>query len=613
MFGWNKNNPDSIQLENNFKVALNGVQTAIMMIDRDLKITYVNHGTKKLLKDNLDTFKKIWPNFDAENIVGQCIDQFHKDPSRQRTLLSNPSNLPFNTDIQVGDLSFSLTVSAQTDNRGNYIGNTLEWENVTELRKHEKANADYKSIIEAMDRSQAMIEFDMQGNILKANNLFLDLTGYTEEEIIGKHHSLFVEKDYKKSAEYKNFWEKLNQGKFDSGEYQRLGNNNKKIWIRATYNPITDTSGKLFKVVKVATDITYEKAIQHATEKLLNEAKDVMSNIAAGDLTHRMSDDYDGEFKELSSSINSCAEKLTEIVDDIKSSTDTLNNGIAEISRGNMHLSQQTESQARSLETTSHSMEEMTSTVKNNAENAQHASELAISTREHATQGGEVVNQAVNAMQEISSSSMRIADIISVIDEIAFQTNLLALNAAVEAARAGDQGRGFAVVASEVRNLAGRSATAAKEIKSLIEDSVSKVEQGTTLVNQSGKTLEKIVEGVRDVSQLVNDIAEASREQASGIGLANNSISEIEKTTQQNTALVEESAASSETMNQQSGHLYKLVSYFTTHKSSIDDTDLSEQPVAVERRSKSRPWNGHNGQQTITNNNDPVVDTWQEF
>jgi len=366
-------------------------------------------------------------------------------------------------------------------------------------------------------------------------------------------------------------------------------------------------------VVKVATDITHEKAIQNATEKLLTEAKDVMGNIAAGDLTHRMSDNYEGEFKDLSLSINSCAEKLTEIVDDIKSSTDTLNNGIAEISRGNMHLSQQTESQARSLETTSHSMEEMTSTVKNNADNAQHASQLAISTREHATQGGEVVNQAVNAMEEISSSSMRIADIIGVIDEIAFQTNLLALNAAVEAARAGDQGRGFAVVASEVRNLAGRSATAAKEIKSLIEDSVSKVEQGTTLVNQSGKTLEKIVEGVRDVSQLVNDIAEASREQASGIDLANNSISEIEKTTQQNTALVEESAASSETMNQQSAQLYKLVSYFTTHKSSAGDTDSSEQAVAVERRSKSRPWSEHNDQLTTTNNNDLAVNTWQEF
>ncbi len=574
-----------------FKAALDAVQTPIMMVDRDLIITYVNQGTMKLLSDNAAVFKQVWPSFDLNNVVGLCIDQFHKNPAHQRRLLADPARLPIKTDITIKDLSFSLTITAQMDSAGNYIGTTLEWNNVTEKRTAAKVNADQTAIISALNRSQAVIEFDMSGKILHANELFLAVMGYSESEVTGRHHSMFVDPSYRESSDYKDFWKKLNTGQYDSSEYKRMGKDNKEVWIRATYNPVRDVHGNLIKVVKMASDITKETVDHHLTAKVLAEVNSVMATIAAGDLTPRMSSAYEGDFAKLSNSVNICAQKLTSIVDEIKSSTDSLNTGISEISDGNSNLSKQTDAQASSLEVTSASMESMTEAVKRNADSAQQAREKSVTTSEYATEGGQVVEKAVEAMDQISQASKKISDIIVVIDEIAFQTNLLALNAAVEAARAGEQGRGFAVVASEVRGLAGRSAEAAKEIKELIEDSVHKVGHGTALVNDSGKKLRQIVEGVRVVSEFVNEIAEASKNQAAGIDEVNRSISDIEKSTQENSALVEESAACSTSMSQQSQQLIELVSFFSTKKISsnnnaLNDSALNDNTFAQSRRKK---------------------------
>ncbi len=240
--------------------------------------------------------------------------------------------------------------------------------------------------------------------------------------------------------------------------------------------------------------------------------------------------------------------KLRTAIGQVKQSSDVLLRTAAEIESGNTDLSQRTEEQASSLEETASSMEEMTSTVKQNADNTRQANQLASSTRDQAEKGGAVVAKAVTAMSEINTSSKKIADIIGVIDEIAFQTNLLALNAAVEAARAGEQGRGFAVVASEVRTLAGRSADAAKEIKGLITDSVEKVQQGSDLVDESGKTLEEIVSGVKKVTDIIAEIAASSQEQANGIEQVNSAVMQMDEMTQQNAALVEEAAAASSEM-----------------------------------------------------------------
>ena len=261
-------------------------------------------------------------------------------------------------------------------------------------------------------------------------------------------------------------------------------------------------------------------------------------------------------------SINKTLKKLKEVIHGIKSGAHEVSVASDQVSQGNANLSQRTQEQASSLEEIASSMEQMTGTTAQNASNAQLTNKLAQDASRLAENGVRVVRNAVQAMSEIDTSSKKIADIIKVIDEIAFQTNLLALNAAVEAARAGEQGRGFAVVASEVRNLAGRSATAAKEIKLLIEDSVAKVESGTQLVNESGKSLEEIVDSVKKASVMATEIAEASREQSEGIEQVNRAILQMDEMTQQNASLVEQAAAASEAMGAQAQELSALVSYF---------------------------------------------------
>ncbi|QKQ26957.1 methyl-accepting chemotaxis protein [Candidatus Reidiella endopervernicosa] len=299
-----------------------------------------------------------------------------------------------------------------------------------------------------------------------------------------------------------------------------------------------------------------------AITKPLGIAIEAADAIANGDLTRNVDVVSTDETGQLLSALKTMNEKLHSVVSEVREGTDVIASASNEIAMGNTDLSARTEEQASSLEETASSMEEMTSTVKQNADNARQANQLAASARDQASEGGEVVGNAVAAMAEINTASKKIADIISVIDEIAFQTNLLALNAAVEAARAGEQGRGFAVVAGEVRTLAQRSAEAAKEIKILIEDSVNKVEQGSALVDESGRTLEGIVDSVKKVTDIVSEIAAASSEQASGIDQINNAITQMDDVTQQNAALVEEAAAASKSMEDQASNLISQVSFF---------------------------------------------------
>lgn len=320
------------------------------------------------------------------------------------------------------------------------------------------------------------------------------------------------------------------------------------------------------------------------SERVITETGSVLEQMSIGDLTKCIEGDYSGTFGKLKGDVNGTIEKLTVVLDGINENADSVLTGSHEMAKGNANLSQRTEQQAASLEETAASMEQMTATVRQNADNAREANQLAAGAREQAEKGGAVVNNAVSAMTEISNSSKQIADIIGVIDEIAFQTNLLALNAAVEAARAGEQGRGFAVVASEVRNLAGRSATAAKEIKDLIKDSVLKVDEGSKLVDESGHTLEEIMNSVKKVSDIVAEIAAASQEQSDGIEQVNIAITQMDEMTQQNAALVEAAAKASETMNEQVTDLSDLVGFFTI----LDE--VKQTAAVVERRSSERPW-----------------------
>jgi methyl-accepting chemotaxis protein len=373
----------------------------------------------------------------------------------------------------------------------------------TEVTEMKTRAADFEGQIKAIDKAQAVIEFELNGVIRNANENFLRTVGYSIDEIRGRHHRLFVDAAYAESGEYRAFWEKLGRGDYDSGVYKRVGKGSKEIWLQASYNPIFDAGGRPVKVVKYASDISEQKKL---------------------------------------------TERLSRIMAEIRTAGAEIQTSAEEISSGNASLSARVEAQAASLEQTTASMMRMTETVRENADNAQQANQLALVACEHAERGGKIMHDAVGAMQVINESSRKIADIIGVIDAIAFQTNLLALNAAVEAARAGEQGRGFAVVASEVRSLAGRSAAAAKEIKELIQDSVTKIGDGSRLVEESGKGLTDIVASVKKVTDIVGEISAASAEQATGIEQVGKAVASMDESTQQNAALVEQAAAASESI-----------------------------------------------------------------
>ena len=330
--------------------------------------------------------------------------------------------------------------------------------------------------------------------------------------------------------------------------------------------------------------------LTNVIEQVFKDIGSSMESLSEGDLTNRITRDYQGDYLTCKEDINASIDRLSEIFTQINASARFINNSSQEIASGNNNLSQRAEEQAASLEQTAASMEQLTSTVKNNSENAQQANLVAGNARELAEKGGRVVTDAVAAMQDINESSNRIADIIGVIDEIAFQTNLLALNASVEAARAGEQGRGFSVVATEVRNLAQRSATAARESKELIQSSVQKVRAGTEFVNQTGTALHEIVTSVKKVGDIVASIAAASVQQSSGIAQVNQAVTQMDEITQQNAALAEQVSAASMSMSDLSTNMVELMSFFKFADDSHSVSPAVEQsPLVVEKPRQKAP------------------------
>jgi methyl-accepting chemotaxis protein len=427
----------------------------------------------------------------------------------------------------------------------------------TVITEEKRRAAEQHGKMEALSRAQAVIEFTPDGQILTANENFLEAVGYSLTEIQGKHHRMFVEPAFAASPDYADFWRKLNVGEFVAAEFKRVGKGGREVWIQASYNPIFDHKRRIAKVVKFATVVTGRV---HAVHEIATG----LERLANNDLTYRIDTTVDPQFDKVRADFNSAMASLDEAMGVVAHATQGVGAGAHEISVASDDLSRRTEQQAASLEETAAALDQITATVNRSAQGAKQASEAATAARSDAARSGEIVGDAVAAMGEIEKSSGQIINIIGVIDEIAFQTNLLALNAGIEAARAGEAGRGFAVVAQEVRALAQRSADAAKEIKTLIASSTAQVSRGVRLVGDTGGALAAIVEKVGQIDGLISEIAQSSREQAVGISEVNTAVNRMDQVTQQNAAMVEEANAASNNLQTEAAELTRLVARFIT-------------------------------------------------
>ena len=586
-----------------YQGAVDSSATASMHINRDLEITYANQATIKLVQDNLKAFQSAYPSVDFNNLIGACIDIFHANPSYQRGILDNINNMPYTATIKVQDLSFNLNISAILDASGNYIGNALEWQNVTAaLQSANRAEAMF-SMIENAATNFMTCDKDLVitycnpavKNMLRPyqEELRKLFPGFDVDSLVGtcidRFHAnpshqrdlLSNPRNLPAQAEIKvgglefgvnatalmdsegNFmgngveWSNLNERAKYRNEMNKVitGASNGNLSVRGDTNALDEVYQPMMSGVN---------DIMDAIVAPIKEAGQVLQKMAQSNLTARMEGEYAGDFNEMKENLNNAVGALDNAMSQVNSSSQQVGNASQQISAGAQTLAEGASSQASSIEEISASLEEMSSMVKQNADNASHATQLAKQAMQSSSKGSEAMERMGQAINKIKDSSDETAKIVKTIDEIAFQTNLLALNAAVEAARAGDAGKGFAVVAEEVRSLAQRSAEAAKNTAALIEEAVINAQGGVQITEEVRGALGEIVDGSTKVSDLITEIAAASNEQAEGISQVTEAVTCMDKVTQDNSANSEESAAAAAELNTQVGQLNQIIGGFAT-------------------------------------------------
>lgn len=597
--------------------AFRSSSAAMVLADVDFRITHTNAAYDRLAAENESEFRRIFPDFAADRLVGTSVDIFHRDRDRNRRMVMEPGALPMSSDIRIGHQIMQLRINGVEDESGGIVGYVVEWADVTVQRRD-------AAVLRGLEARQIGIQFDAEMQFAEGNAQLKTLLGDGGAPH-ARHMSDLVHAEGRSPGEVEAM---LARGEALTGRFRlSLGTAGQRL-LDGSLCPILDAKGRTAGSYLLGLDITdrdralaeaeaARTALQAAQGRVVDALRTGLSRLREGDLTHSIDTPLGAEYETLREDFNAACRGLRDTVIGVGEMVDTIRADVREIVSAADDLSRRTEHQAATLEETAAALAEVTAAVTSAAEGARSARAVVGEARGNAESSGRVVRDAVAAMGEIASSSAQITRIVSVIDDIAFQTNLLALNAGVEAARAGEAGRGFAVVASEVRALAQRSSEAAREIGGLIAASAGQVDKGVTLVGQAGEALRRITGSVNDISDHVTDIASSAQEQSSSLNEVNGAMMQLDQVTQQNAAMFEETTAASQNLVAQAEALAERMSRFRVGQGSSARPDRAAEgppPVrhapppaaAPARRSTPPPVAGALALR-------PVEDDWEDF